>query len=91
MSTAPALDPARTVLLVTDYQPAILTLLPESDGEALLGRMEKAIADVRAAGGTVAYVRVADRCRSEAPAAVGVAPRPAGQDVLVRKSRKSTG
>ncbi|MEU4704144.1 cysteine hydrolase family protein [Nonomuraea dietziae] len=58
MSTAPALDPARTALLVMDYQPAILALLPESNCEALLGRMEKAIADVRAKGGTVAYVRV---------------------------------
>jgi nicotinamidase-related amidase len=58
MSTAPALDPARTALLVMDYQPAILALLPESDSEALLGRMEKAIADVRAKRGTVAYVRV---------------------------------
>lgn len=58
MSTAPALDPARTALLVMDYQPAILALLPESHSEALLGRMEKAIADVRAEGGTVAYVRV---------------------------------
>ncbi|MFE7708517.1 cysteine hydrolase [Streptomyces sp. NPDC057486] len=59
MSTAPALDPARTALLVLDYQPAILALLPESgDCEALLGRVEGAIADVRANGGTIAYVRV---------------------------------
>ncbi|MFF1500516.1 cysteine hydrolase family protein [Streptomyces sp. NPDC058316] len=59
MSTAPALDPARTALLVMDYQPAMLALLPEGgDREALLGRMEGAIADVRANGGTIAYVRV---------------------------------
>ncbi|MCX4538804.1 cysteine hydrolase (plasmid) [Streptomyces sp. NBC_00841] len=59
MSTAPALDPARTALLVMDYQPAILALLPESgDCEALLGRVEGAIADVRTNGGTIAYVRV---------------------------------
>ncbi|MEU4546970.1 cysteine hydrolase family protein [Nonomuraea dietziae] len=58
MSTVPALDPAHTALLVMDYQPAILALLPDSDSEALLGRMEKVIADVRARGGTVAYVRV---------------------------------
>ncbi|WP_049573356.1 cysteine hydrolase family protein [Nonomuraea sp. SBT364] len=57
MSTTSALDPARTALLVLDCQPAILGLLPESDTEALLGRLEGAIADVRAAGGTVAYVR----------------------------------
>ena len=58
MSSIPALDPAHTALLVMDYQPAILAPLPESDSEALLGRMEKVIADVRATGGTVAYVRV---------------------------------
>ncbi|MEV4379174.1 cysteine hydrolase [Streptosporangium sp. NPDC049644] len=58
MSTAPALDPAHTALLVMDRQPAILALFPESDSEALLGRVEKAIPEVRATGGTVAYVRV---------------------------------
>ncbi|WP_405689031.1 cysteine hydrolase family protein [Streptomyces sp. NBC_00057] len=59
MSTAPALDPARTALLVMDYQPAALALLPERwDCEALLARMEGAIADIRASGGTIAYVRV---------------------------------
>lgn len=58
MSTVPTLDPAHTALLVMDYQPAILALLPESDSEALLGRMEKVIADVRVKGGTVAYVQV---------------------------------
>ncbi|MBT2488103.1 cysteine hydrolase [Streptomyces sp. ISL-96] len=59
MSTVPALDPAHTALLVMDYQPAILALLPEGgDCEALLGRVEGAIAGVRATGGTIAYVRV---------------------------------
>ncbi len=59
MSTAPALDPAHTALLVMDFQPAMLAALPEGgDRGALLGRMEGAIADVRATGGTVAYVRV---------------------------------
>ncbi|MGW3044038.1 cysteine hydrolase family protein [Kitasatospora sp. NPDC001159] len=59
MSTAPALDPAHTALLVVDYQPAILAVLPgNGDREALLGRVEGAIADVRAKGGTIAYVRV---------------------------------
>ncbi|MFB6871634.1 cysteine hydrolase family protein [Streptomyces sp. NPDC056323] len=59
MSTAPALDPAHTALLVMDYQPAILAFLPEDkDRNALLGRVEGAIADVRANGGTIAYVRV---------------------------------
>ncbi|MFG2727852.1 isochorismatase family protein [Streptomyces canus] len=54
---APALDAKRTALLVMDCQPAILASLADSDG--LLSRMEGAIADVRAHGGTVAYVRVA--------------------------------
>lgn len=59
MSTAPALDPARTALLVMDYQPAILAYLPEGwDCEALLARVEGAICDVRAKGGTIAYVRI---------------------------------
>ncbi|MEV0415266.1 cysteine hydrolase [Streptomyces sp. NPDC050448] len=58
MNTAPALDPAHTALLVMDCQPAILAALPGGeDGEALLGRLEGAIADVRAQGGTIAYVR----------------------------------
>ncbi|MFE5096104.1 cysteine hydrolase family protein [Streptomyces sp. NPDC056638] len=59
MSTAPALDPVHTALLVMDYQPAILALLSQhGDCDALLGRVEGAIADVRANGGTIAYVRV---------------------------------
>ncbi|WP_330331676.1 cysteine hydrolase [Streptomyces sp. NBC_00536] len=59
MNTTPALDPARTALLVMDFQPAVLAHLPEGqDGEALLARVEGAIADIRASGGAVAYVRV---------------------------------
>ncbi|MFD4532070.1 cysteine hydrolase [Kitasatospora sp. NPDC058397] len=59
MSTAPALDPEHTALLVLDCQPAILAALPEGGGrEALLDRVEAAIADVRTSGGTIAYVRV---------------------------------
>ncbi|MFE5191428.1 cysteine hydrolase family protein [Streptomyces sp. NPDC056628] len=59
MSTAPVLDPAHTALLVMDYQPAILAFVPEGeDRNALLGRVEGAIADVRANGGTIAYVRI---------------------------------
>ncbi|MEU9624356.1 MULTISPECIES: cysteine hydrolase [unclassified Streptomyces] len=58
MSTAPALDPAHTALLVMDYQPVILAVLPEGgERDALLDRVEGAIADVRASGGTIAYVR----------------------------------
>lgn len=60
MSTTPALDPAHTALLVLDCQPAVLAVLPDDAArEALLGRIERAVADVRAAGGTVAHVRVA--------------------------------
>ncbi|MFI9724038.1 cysteine hydrolase family protein [Streptomyces sp. NPDC052396] len=59
MSTAPALDPTHTALLVMDYQPAILAFVPEGeDRDALLGRVAGAIADVRAHGGVIAYVRV---------------------------------
>ncbi|MEU1232305.1 cysteine hydrolase [Streptomyces sp. NPDC005828] len=59
MNTAPALDPTHTALLVMDYQPAILAVVPEGDDRnALLGCVEGAIADVRANGGTIAYVRV---------------------------------
>ena len=59
MSAAPALDPTHTALLVMDYQPAILAVLPEDGNrKALLDRMDGAIADVRTNGGTIAYVRV---------------------------------
>ncbi|TYC66255.1 cysteine hydrolase [Streptomyces sp. CB01881] len=59
MSTAPVLDPARTALLVLDYQPVVLAALPEGEGRALLGRMERAVAGARARGVTIAYVRTA--------------------------------
>jgi nicotinamidase-related amidase len=51
------LDPARTALLVMDYQPGIIGRL--DDGDALVARAQQAIAAARAAGATVAYVRVA--------------------------------
>ncbi|MER7918055.1 MULTISPECIES: isochorismatase family cysteine hydrolase [unclassified Streptomyces] len=53
----PALDPARTALLAMDLQGGILPLVPNPD--ALVERVRGAIADVRAAGGTIGYVRVA--------------------------------
>ncbi|MDI5961609.1 cysteine hydrolase [Streptomyces sp. SL13] len=57
---APAFDPSRTALLVMDFQPAILAALPGLDDPgALVGRVAGAIEDIRAHGGTVAYVRVA--------------------------------
>jgi nicotinamidase-related amidase len=51
------LDPARTALLVMDYQPGIIGRL--DDGDALVARAQEAIAAARAAGATVGYVRVA--------------------------------
>ena len=51
------LDPARTALLMMDYQPGIIGRL--EDSEALVTRAQEAIAAARAAGATVGYVRVA--------------------------------
>jgi nicotinamidase-related amidase len=51
------LDPARTALLVMDYQPGIVGRL--EDGDALVARAREAIEAARAAGATVGYVRVA--------------------------------
>ena len=50
-------DPKSTILLVMDYQPAILSHLDDSD--ALLSRLAGAIATVRDHGAQVGYVRVA--------------------------------
>jgi nicotinamidase-related amidase len=60
MTTTPALpeiDPKRTALLAMDFQNGILAAVPQPD--ALVERVKGAIADVRAAGGTIGYVRVA--------------------------------
>ncbi|MBK3567721.1 cysteine hydrolase family protein [Streptomyces sp. MBT62] len=59
MSTTPlpTIDPARTALLVMDFQNGIVPAVPDSD--ALVERVKDSIADVRAAGGTIGYVRVA--------------------------------
>ncbi|MGX9884622.1 cysteine hydrolase family protein [Streptomyces sp. NPDC002276] len=59
MSTTPlpTIDPARTALLVMDFQNGIVPAAPDSD--ALVERVKDSIADVRAAGGTIGYVRVA--------------------------------
>ncbi len=51
------LTPVSTALLVMDYQRAIVERLP--DAEERLMRMRDAIATARAAGLTIAYVRVA--------------------------------
>jgi nicotinamidase-related amidase len=55
--TAPAIDPARTALLVMDYQQAIVGMIDDPD--ALVARAVQAIDLVRARGGHVGYVRVA--------------------------------
>jgi nicotinamidase-related amidase len=53
----PTIDPKRTALLVMDVQNATVGSISEPD--ALLERVKSAIADVRAAGGTIGYVRTA--------------------------------
>ena len=55
--TAPQIDPERAMLLVMDYQPAILDRLPGA-GE-LLQRLAGALDVARRAGVAVGYVRVA--------------------------------
>jgi len=55
--TLPAIDPKRTALLAMDFQNGVVGMAPEPD--ALLERVRGAIAAVRAAGGTIGYVRVA--------------------------------
>ncbi|WP_393074638.1 cysteine hydrolase family protein [Streptomyces sp. LN704] len=56
-TTLPTITPERTALLAMDFQNGIVPLAPDSD--ALVERVKGAIADVRAAGGTIGYVRVA--------------------------------
>ncbi|MGI5158048.1 cysteine hydrolase family protein [Microbispora sp. CA-102843] len=57
--TTPALDPRTAALLVMDYQQGILAALPgPTNPEALLSRVAGAIADMRAHGAAIAYVRV---------------------------------
>ncbi|MFI9046847.1 cysteine hydrolase family protein [Streptomyces sp. NPDC053427] len=55
--TLPPIDPERTALLAMDFQDGIVPLAPDAD--ALVERVKGAIADVRSAGGTIGYVRVA--------------------------------
>lgn len=56
MTDQPSLDPARTALLVMDYQVGLVSRLP--DAPALLDRVNLAVADVRARGGHIGWVRV---------------------------------
>jgi nicotinamidase-related amidase len=55
--SVPAVDPARTALLAMDFQSSITDPLPQAD--ELIARVSRAIDDVREAGGTIGYVRVA--------------------------------
>jgi nicotinamidase-related amidase len=55
--TTPTIDPRHAILLVMDYQPAILDNVLGAD--ELLHRMDGAIATVRSGGMRVGYVRVA--------------------------------
>jgi nicotinamidase-related amidase len=51
------IDPKRTALLAMDFQNGVVGSAPDPD--ALIERLTSAIADTRAAGGTIGYVRVA--------------------------------
>ncbi|MFF5300951.1 cysteine hydrolase family protein [Streptomyces sp. NPDC013161] len=53
----PTITPERTALLVMDFQNGIVPIAPDSD--ALVERVRDTIAEVRAAGGAIGYVRVA--------------------------------
>jgi len=55
--TTPTIDPHHTMLLVMDYQPAILNNLPDAD--ELLTRMAEVIHTARTSGVQIGYVRVA--------------------------------
>jgi nicotinamidase-related amidase len=55
--TEQTLDPARTAVLVMDFQPGIVANLP--DPETVLDRAAAAIGVARERGATVGYVRVA--------------------------------
>lgn len=57
MTDRPGLGPARTALLVMDYQVGLLHRLPDAQG--LLEGVHTAVTNVRANGGHVAWVRVA--------------------------------
>ncbi len=56
MADHPDLDPTSTALLVMDFQNGIVGRLPDPD--PLLGRVGATVADVRARGGHVGWVRV---------------------------------
>jgi nicotinamidase-related amidase len=55
--STPKIDPRMSILLVMDYEPAILANVPDADG--LLARTAGAIATARDRGMRIGYVRVA--------------------------------
>lgn len=57
MANIEKLDPSRTALLVMDFQPGILSRIEGADG--LTAGARQAVALMRAAGATIAYVRIA--------------------------------
>ncbi|WP_052849638.1 cysteine hydrolase family protein [Streptomyces avicenniae] len=57
--STPTADARTTALLVMDFEPAVLGSLPRDEADALVERVAGAVADVRAKGGTIGYVRVA--------------------------------
>ncbi|MFR9726159.1 cysteine hydrolase family protein [Streptomyces sp. MS19] len=71
MTTPPTADARTTALLVMDLQPSVLAALPDTEADTLVERVADAVATVRAAGGTVGYVRVglSDADRAAVPAA----------------------
>ena len=71
----PPIDPAATALLVMDYQPGIVSRMPDPD--ELIARVAQVIAAARAHGAHVGYVRVAftddDMARIPATSAMAAA------------------
>ena len=59
MTDTRTIDPARTALLVMDYQNGIVAMAEEAGSEAALARTIEAADLVRGAGGRIGYVRVA--------------------------------
>ncbi|HEY2700148.1 MAG TPA: cysteine hydrolase [Pseudonocardiaceae bacterium] len=59
MTDTKTIDPARTALLVMDYQNGIVTMAADAGAEDALARTIEAADLVRKAGGRVGYVRVA--------------------------------
>jgi nicotinamidase-related amidase len=75
----PDIDPAGTALLVMDFQVGLVDRV--ADAGALLERVNTAVADVRAHGGHVAWVRVAfDTADFDAIPPSSVMARMAGPD-----------